>query len=347
MNRLATSGFLQCLSDLWFACILGESSVKKKSGFTLIELLVVIAIIAILIALLLPAVQQAREAARRTQCKNNLKQLGLALHNYHDTYTTFTASSYELGNNSSWAANYGSVSTGYSNLSGMVLLLPYLEQGNIYSKWDFNHAASWGYATLGTLRVKGNPDVNFDLANTPLAAFTCPSDIGMPFFPSVGSPHYSASPTKTGTYRTNYDFSINVGEYGTGLFWVRSVGLTARAMFGEASNSKIRDVRDGTSNTVMISEQTRERSSGVCSSWAARQWVATGVHFGADHRRLNDFRPGVPTGTHTYGSAGSLHTGGLQVVLADGSVRFISENLDATTQTNLHRMADGAVLGEF
>jgi hypothetical protein len=117
-------------------------------------------------------------------------------------------------------------------------------------------------------------------------------------------------------------------------------------MFGEASNSNMRDVRDGTSNTVMMAEQTREKQSGVSSTWAARQHVAMGVHFGADWRKINDFR-GSPNATHTWMSAGSLHTGGMQVVLGDGSVRFISENIDQTTQTRLMYMADGAVLGEF
>jgi prepilin-type N-terminal cleavage/methylation domain-containing protein len=316
----------------------------RRLGFTLIELLVVIAIIAILIALLLPAVQQAREAARRTQCKNNLKQLGLALHNYHDTFTMFTASSYGLGMTKQWATTYTSPNN-YSNLSGMVMLLPYIEQSTIYGKWSFNDAASWCNVYGGGAMPKGNPDLNYPLAKTPLPAFTCPSDNGLPFYPSINK-YYSVSATNPGAYRTSYDFSVHYGEYYTSLFWVRNLGPTNRPMFGEASNSNMRDVRDGTSNTVMMAEQTREKQSGVSSTWAARQHVAMGVHFGADWRKINDFR-GSPNATHTWMSAGSLHTGGMQVVLGDGSVRFISENIDQTTQTRLMYMADGAVLGEF
>lgn len=98
----------------------------RNAGFTLIELLVVIAIIAILIALLLPAVQQAREAARRTQCKNNLKQLGLALHNYHDTHSVFPP------------GLLGRCTTPDLNASGLVMLLPYIEQNNLYSQFNFS-----------------------------------------------------------------------------------------------------------------------------------------------------------------------------------------------------------------
>jgi prepilin-type N-terminal cleavage/methylation domain-containing protein len=316
----------------------------RRLGFTLIELLVVIAIIAILIALLLPAVQQAREAARRTQCKNNLKQLGLALHNYHDTFTLFTASSYELGMTYNWSAIYSPSSAGYSNLNGMVLLLPYIEQSTIYSRWNFNHAASW-CNVYGSTTPKGDPNVNYPLAASKLAAFTCPSDTGLPFYTSTNK-YYSVSATNPGAYRTSYDFSVHYAEYYYGMYWVRNLGPTNRPMFGEASNSNMRDVRDGTSNTVMMAEQTREKQSGVSSTWAARQHVAMGVHFGANWRRINDFR-GNPIATHTWMSPGSLHTGGMQVVLADGSVRFISENIDQTTQTRLMTMGDGQVLGEF
>lgn len=318
---------------------------SRRRAFTLIELLVVIAIIAILIALLLPAVQQAREAARRTQCKNNLKQLGLALHNYHDTFTRFTPSSFELGMTYNWASIYGTTTGGYSNLSGMVMLLPFLDQATIYNQWNFQNAASWSnvYGTPG--QIKGNPDVNYPLAKQKLTVFTCPTDNGSPYY-TASNKYYSVSANNIGAYRTNYDFSIHYAEYYHGFYWVRNLGPTNRPMFGEASDSSIRDVRDGTSNTVMVAEQTREKQSGVSSTWAARQHVAMGVHFGADWRRINDFR-GSTNATHTWHSAGSLHTGGMHVLMADGAVRFISENLDSTTQTRLMYMADGAVIGEF
>src|SRR5690606_10195612 len=124
---------------------------QKHKGFTLIELLVVIAIIAILVALLLPAVQQAREAARRSSCKNNLKQLGLALHNYHDTYTLFPQGQFYIEGGSSWHGH-----------SGWVSLLPFLEQNAIYDQWNHNlHVYS------GT---------NSSLRQNKLSAFQCPSD---------------------------------------------------------------------------------------------------------------------------------------------------------------------------
>ncbi|MEZ6133148.1 MAG: DUF1559 domain-containing protein, partial [Planctomycetaceae bacterium] len=108
---------------------------SRKSGFTLIELLVVIAIIAILIALLLPAVQQAREAARRTECKNKLKQLGLAFHNYHDTHNTFPAALYSSGRYNS--AAYFSGNNTVKNVTGWQMILPYMDQAALYNQFDF------------------------------------------------------------------------------------------------------------------------------------------------------------------------------------------------------------------
>lgn len=131
---------------------------STKRGFTLIELLVVIAIIAILIALLLPAVQQAREAARRSQCKNNLKQFGVAMHNYHDAYKAFQR------------ANYSSVTTsttGWQGFAGHVMLLPFLDRTPLYKQIDFKQAF-WGGA-------------NATLKATKLPQFLCPSDSGWQF----------------------------------------------------------------------------------------------------------------------------------------------------------------------
>jgi len=317
----------------------------RRLGFTLIELLVVIAIIAVLVALLLPAVQQAREAARRSTCKNNLKQLGLALHNYHETANLFTASSYALGMTVSGPATW-TPSGGFSNLNGFVMLLPYLEQGNIYNQWNFNSAASWCYVYGGgPAGVLGNPDNNATLARTKLPVFTCPSDNGLPAFPAAGNTEYSISANNPGGYRTNYDFSVSSQEYYYTLYWVNNLGPTNRPMFGEASNTNIRDVRDGTTNVVMLSEHTRECQSGYNSAWATRQHVAMGVDFGRG--TLNYFAGNPAGGLRNWMSAGSVHAGGLHVAMGDGSVRFIADSISGTTQQALRNMADGAVLGDF
>jgi prepilin-type N-terminal cleavage/methylation domain-containing protein len=142
----------------------------RRRGFTLIELLVVIAIIAILMALLLPAVQQAREAARRTQCKNNLKQLGLALHNYHDAFKLFPPASLSLGIGGYDYFTPAPKTPQYRNVSGMVMLLPYLDQAPMYNRWSMNDAGSWSYVygLYAPAEVQGNPNVNAALAKTKL-----------------------------------------------------------------------------------------------------------------------------------------------------------------------------------
>jgi prepilin-type N-terminal cleavage/methylation domain-containing protein len=189
----------------------------RRRGFTLIELLVVIAIIAILIALLLPAVQQAREAARRTQCKNNLKQLGIALHNYHDTFTTLPPSGIAMGVGAVDYFNGGSTTPAiprYSNLSGFVLLLPYIEQSTMYAAWNFNNAASasWLYGLYSPATMLGSADVNAAISKTPLAALTCPSDNGKPFYTGKDQ-YYSISTVNEGGYRPSYQFSSHYAAY--------------------------------------------------------------------------------------------------------------------------------------
>lgn len=323
---------------------------RASGGFTLIELLVVIAIIAVLIALLLPAVQQAREAARRSQCKNNLKQIGLALHNYHDTMSMFP---YNTANSSS---NVGDVPAGPGqmilNHSGWPMLLPYLDQAPLYNKFNFSWATGIRNINGGTLVGGSDPAVNtnLNLSKTILAALICPSDSGSRTYPTADS-NYGCGVTDSA--RTSYGLSVNYGNGGT--MW-KSYGTDVRALFGVNSNSSIRDVRDGTSNTVAVVETTLDVFDGRTASWACSSHVGQGINL-ASADGINNFNCcnwQTPTGQHfmpgrngEWGDPGSLHTGGIQVLMGDGSVRFISENIATNTRTYLSRIADGNVLGEF
>jgi len=326
----------------------------RQRGFTLIELLVVIAIIAILIALLLPAVQQAREAARRSTCKNNMKQLGLALHNYHETYKMFPASGYAtgMGNYDHFTSSINFAIPRQANVSGFVMLLPFFDQSPIYQQWDFNHAASWSYVygNQSPATVLGDPNVNAPLSKTPLAVVTCPSDNGKPYYQAANQ-YYSISGTEQGGYRTNYEFSVNYQLYIQPHFW-QATTIQNRPVFGFDSNSRLRDITDGTTNTVLMVEQIREKYNGALGGWSYRCHVNIGVDFNWVPINSWDYPPGSG-GNRLVGrlgqwaSAGSMHPGGCQVVLGDGSVRFISENVAASIRYGLWGMSDGTTLGEF
>jgi len=312
---------------------------RKPRGFTLIELLVVIAIIAILIALLLPAVQQAREAARRTQCKNNLKQLGLAIHNYHDTYLCIPI------------ADVNGTST---PVSAHARLLPYIEQAALYNLVDFN--VPYDHANNTVAR------------STELQAFRCPSDpTKLPA--SIGG-------------RNNYYWNA-----GSGIVMYTSGATGQPAANGVVfHNRKIRfnDVTDGLSNTAGMAEKlTSDGSNGISSpktdtfapgtypnnaNEATQQCNAVDVtdlskqgysnvggpwlqqyhsttqynHVLPPNGRSCMFPPGRIATT-----ANSQHTGGIQLLLCDGSVRFISENVDLTTWRNLGSIDGGEVIAEF
>jgi len=326
--------------------VLKSAARRKTAGFTLIELLVVIAIIAILIALLLPAVQQAREAARRTQCKNNLKQIGLALHNYHDSFRVFP---YATTNTGQCFTNAGDVVT---NHTGWLMLLPMFDQGPLYNQFNFSWAT--GIRNTGSGTVIGGttspPNTNLILSTNKLQALLCPSDTGPQFYAPGDATYGCGVPLGA---RTSYGFSVQQGNGCTR--WMLE-GTTTRSMFGLGSNANMRDIADGASNTVAVVETTLDVDDGETESWACSSHVGMGVNLNAA-RGINNFWccawRAPPNAQYQrnrngeWGEPGSCHAGGIHVLMGDGTVRFLSENIDTGTRTALSRIADGVSVGEF
>ena len=324
----------------------------RRSGFTLIELLVVIAIIAVLIALLLPAVQQAREAARRTQCKNNLKQLGLAVHNYHDTYLCFPPQMLNINTNNNRRWGWG------------VSILPFTEQTALFEELN----PDGQQIPVATTLYNGVP-----LLRQTLPLYNCPSDGGEDlnqFHPSVNNA------TQANWYaKSNYVCNQQIMRYRAGY---------AGPCFDMA------DVSDGTTNTLLLGERRLDpnparRYVGAIIWGTAQGTGDSGNVFHAGHP-INTYRDCIAEGcpanadydadagdtTRTRFAASSAHEGGAQFAMTDGSVRFVSENIPvnpvsiarslantgngctAGTDTgpgwvynNLCSKNDGEVVGEF
>jgi len=351
-----------------------------KRGFTLIELLVVIAIIAILIALLLPAVQQAREAARRSTCKNNLKQIGLALHNYHETHRVFPFGANHIG-----SGDFRDVSlepTLALNHTGWLMLLPFMDQAPLYNQLNLNIATNGHFgapsssASNSITGVAGGwPNANSDLVQTILPVLLCPSDEGeAPDVVNGSVDNYIANHA-----RTNYLFCA--GGHGVGWTGGRiwsiyqssasnladgRTGIRYRGMFGYNGAAKIKDIKDGTSTTIAVCEGAIDgrTSDNYTPIWAGYRRYGTFAvnHPNIDANHINNARyhingpvhvPGM-TGSgatadnrHHVGVASSVHEGGIHVLMGDGSVRFLTENMDKNTYALLTRINDREVLGEY
>lgn len=320
-----------------------RSRTSPRRGFTLIELLVVIAIIAILVALLLPAVQQARAAARSSQCKNNLKQIGVALHNYHDVQSVFPPATLNKGQ-----CNSGTGNPLVQNATGWTMLLPFLDQTTIYDAYDHDQAA--GHYTAGALAgtVVGSAVTsgNGALISQPLSVLTCPSETGNPYHPANGSHYVIANGSGLTGAKTSYDFSVINDYYGCNGWSTRS--FTTRRMFEDNSRCTFRDITDGTSNTVAIAETRFDVYNGEAPAWGFRGWVMIGIDFGTYGINQTvyagvDRAPALASWAYS----GSYHPGGCHILLADGSTRFVSELIDTTTRRNLASMADNQELGQF
>lgn len=316
----------------------------RRRAFTLVELLVVIAIIGILVALLLPAVQAAREAARRMQCSNNLKQLDLALQNYHDANKRFPPQGCVRG----WfgqtdADNYAGAGDQLTlNHSGWVSVLPYMEQQGLYNQ--YNHSGCAGFLLRNSTKPLAgvNPTLsgNARVVSQVVQAFICPSD-GGPQSRTIteGDTWYGIHPgSGFEGQKTNYDFSAYRTTSGRN-WWRRVVTPWYQRPFGENSSCDFGKIADGTSNTVLICETLISVQDGRTPAWGYRGWVSTGIDIGSGYG-INNFdrnllgswytgdRSRVPGLLFSWGLAGSWHSGGCQVGLADGSVQFISQSTD-------------------
>jgi len=325
---------------------------KLRRAFTLIELLVVIAIIAVLIALLLPAVQQAREAARRSQCKNNLKQIGLALHNYLDVHNMFPPG--YIDTNSALSQDGG--------WSWQAHILPQLDQAPLYSKFSFEIHP---YGSIGGLYSVAN---NVEGVATPLAAFNCPSD-AKPEHTSVASASQKGYVEKIATS----SYSGIYGAFGSALgrsdpqnstSWITNDDQ--RAAFGVNSGRRLRDFTDGTTNTMVVGETAWEYSSpqhlygGVSTGGQAAAGAGNSdIYPYWKFLKVNRQKPNGGAATFRHTGFASMHVGGLHCLLADGSVQFISENIhhnDAVPTTPpstwgvwqlLGNLDDGQVISVF
>ncbi|HZN35986.1 MAG TPA: DUF1559 domain-containing protein, partial [Pirellulaceae bacterium] len=313
----------------------------RRPAFTLVELLVVIAIIGVLVALLLPAVQSAREAARRMSCSNNLKQLGLALHNYHDTFQRFPPPGLNYG----WCRNpppaTGASNNRILNVNGLALMMAFYEQGAAAGQYVNTAAAS--NVTVGNesccgptvaqepLAGGGVPTTNAEIVRLRLKIFLCPSDMTDPSIPNttdIYSIGYNRGNLGRGA-RTNYDFS-SLLSYQCDE-WTRQRNNNTRRMFAQNSDCRFADVTDGTSNTVAYCESTRDTDNGETTTWGYRGWVMIGNDLGTSAGINNWIYNNDPARRKvgrvgSWGWPGSLHPNGCMVGMGDGAVRFVPQN---------------------
>jgi len=330
---------------------------KPSLGFTLIELLVVIAIIAILISLLLPAVQQARAAARRTQCRNNLKQIGLALHNYLDVFQGFPPA---------FVSDISTTNTPGGEWSIHARLLPYLDQANLYQQAD--------------LSLAYDDPANGDISGQRVSTFLCPSEVNdRQRVGSGGDPDH---------YPVNYGYNA-----GTWNVWDNAARLAGNGAFAPNYVFRPRNITDGTSNTLGFSEvkaytpYNRDGDFGTSTVPSTAADVEAFIALGGSNKANSGHTEGVdgrvhqtgftvtltpntdvivPGGDTTEGdytscredkscttstfaavTSRSFHTGVVLSLLMDGSVQSISENIDLGTWRKLGQRNDGEVVGEF
>jgi prepilin-type N-terminal cleavage/methylation domain-containing protein len=335
----------------------------KRQGFTLIELLVVIAIIAILVALLLPAVQQAREAARRTQCKSNLKQIGIALHNYHDLHSKLPIS-FAVDGAASSATQLADTGGDGGEWSIQARLMPLLDQANLFMQVDLDYAYTDGRNAAAPI--------------TRIPGYLCPSEVkDRQRVDGSGNPEH---------YPLNYAF--NGGSWN---FWNNATRLNGDGVFGPNMSLKFAYITDGTSNTLAFSEvkafnpYLRDGSGGTTTvpgpngvsalggsfkdTSGHTEWVDGRIHqtgfttvftpntvvphtsggttYDVDFTSCREEKTGCSGPTYAAVTSRSHHVGMVHSLMADGAVKAISETIDAGTWSQLGSRDDGNELGDF
>lgn len=314
---------------------------KSSRGFTLVELLVVIAIIGILVALLLPAVQAAREAGRRSSCVNNFKQIGLALHNYHDVFKVLPPAAIGCQDQNGIVAD-ATIDDDINNNRGVYvnylgLILPFVEQGNLQKNMAYANNASMG--------------TNQTLWSTFIPTFACPSDPGA----TSGNNFNNQITMARGSYAV-------VGSDDTieqTAFWQvkwRSLSGVNRGMFGIAGAANFAAITDGTSNSLAGMEvRAALNTTDIRGCWAygpATTIQGTGgINNGTDQFQYctNDTNARMlcTASDNRRAVARSQHPGGAVGLMGDASARFISQTLDQTLYNRLRSIADGNVISEF
>ena len=304
---------------------------KTRRGFSLVELLVVIAIIGVLIALLLPAVQQAREAARRTQCQNNLKQLGIAIHSYHDAHNCFPPGF--MGDPDDFCSTLNPQRTGWG---WGAFILPFVDGSNFYNQLDVNRTQTVCSIPEGP---QADPTIgSADLQDTVLPVYVCPS---------AADPDNNHGREEGGHAKSNY-----AGVAGMDWDGVDEMGLKSVFVDGTQFVSKMGETTDGTSNTLMVGERFRRDADENLKlqtpplEYNGAYWLGVAPDTRAAQCVGRLGLAGTPWSVmsingESINAFASRHEGGAHFLVSDGSVRFFSENADQDTMSRLGTMNDG------
>ncbi|MGQ0634542.1 MAG: DUF1559 family PulG-like putative transporter [Planctomycetaceae bacterium] len=344
-----------------------RSRALRSRGFTLIELLVVIAIIAVLIALLLPAVQQAREAARRTQCKNNLKQIGLAMHNYLETFSILPPGMIAQGmTTAATAAAIGQQSI--LNHTAWTMILPYLDQGNLYNLFDFRTASNNAKNPSHTIPVAGNYVNNLPPSQQILPVLLCPTDPNVVLVtfddPTTWAPWFWTHKAAPTSYMVcsgaQVEWIATYGEFTGTVTLPNGKVVLGVGAFGNNGSARIRDFSDGTTNALLVGESRLQKMWPPLHMpvWGQGRQASTYGRMNPDSDPLS-FNNCIQKINNTFADCGggpkdawpnafgSEHVGGCQFLLGDGSARFVSESMDYNTLCLLAYIKDGNVIADY